>query len=480
MIEWQRRSAPPLACPICGDSGDKNYLLATRDPERPSVKQHLFDCPVCDCRFFHPLQVAATEEYDETSIQFYIELGAGIRAMIAPLCELGDLQGKRYLEVGCGYGFTVHFAQHRMGCEACGADPSVFAKAGKAALGTQLFHGFLEELRELKGRKFDVVYTSEVLEHVPDARGFITQLVSHLAPGGVLVITTPDAALVSPETIEPILLSILSPSYHRFLFSTGALDEMLRSCGCDKVAVKSKGHQLVARATIGSAGGEARSLDPVQEQGLYGDYLAKMLSELPAESCLHDGLLVRLLAEKVRRGLWAEAAELRDVLRQRLLGRYGDDLLDPTRATARLGQPRSLRQFGQQVPFFLPILHYYLGRLAMDHQHDFAVAAGHFQHGFRLSAALLEHIGEGKTAELLWQQKYLEATCWLRAGQISQGREVLKFIVENAARDARGVAGVVPSEQIVKPSRRMLRFPPIVLGALHRLTGSLASKEFRL
>ena len=39
--------------------------------------------------------------------------------------------------------------------------------------------------------QFDLVYCSEVLEHVPDDSKFVGELVGFLAPGGVLVGTTP-------------------------------------------------------------------------------------------------------------------------------------------------------------------------------------------------------------------------------------------------------------------------------------------------
>lgn len=43
------------------------------------------------------------------------------------------------------------------------------------------------------GRKFEVVFAGEVIEHIDDVRGFLQSVRRHLLPGGRLVLTTPNA-----------------------------------------------------------------------------------------------------------------------------------------------------------------------------------------------------------------------------------------------------------------------------------------------
>ena len=43
------------------------------------------------------------------------------------------------------------------------------------------------------GRKFEVVFAGEVIEHIDDVRGFLQSVKRHLLPGGRLVLTTPNA-----------------------------------------------------------------------------------------------------------------------------------------------------------------------------------------------------------------------------------------------------------------------------------------------
>jgi 2-polyprenyl-3-methyl-5-hydroxy-6-metoxy-1,4-benzoquinol methylase len=47
------------------------------------------------------------------------------------------------------------------------------------------------------GRRFEVVFAGELIEHLDDVRGFLTSVRRHLAPGGRLVLTTPNAFYVA-------------------------------------------------------------------------------------------------------------------------------------------------------------------------------------------------------------------------------------------------------------------------------------------
>ena len=53
------------------------------------------------------------------------------------------------------------------------------------------------ELGSLGLGHFDLVTNMEVLEHVADKQGFVVQLAAHLAPDGLMVISTPNRTLAS-------------------------------------------------------------------------------------------------------------------------------------------------------------------------------------------------------------------------------------------------------------------------------------------
>ncbi len=97
--------------------------------------------------------------------------------------------GKRVLDFGCMDGvFTLRLQQ--LGAEAVGYDisPAAISQAEKFR-GTAP-HPTFTTVPPGPGQ-FDLVYCNEVLEHATDDAALVGELVEFLAPGGVLVGTTP-------------------------------------------------------------------------------------------------------------------------------------------------------------------------------------------------------------------------------------------------------------------------------------------------
>ncbi len=110
---------------------------------------------------------------------------AALDAQIAP-------GARRVLEVGVGAGlFTRHLSSQ--GCQILAVDINPTFLAGVAALPGVITHQ--GDLCELDAEGFDLALCSEVLEHLPPNRSQIAlqKLCQALRPGGVLVLTTPQA-----------------------------------------------------------------------------------------------------------------------------------------------------------------------------------------------------------------------------------------------------------------------------------------------
>ena len=109
------------------------------------------------------------------------------------------LAGKRALDAGCGAGLLCE-PLARLGAEVTGVDasPENTQAAAAHADGTGLDIRYIPgELGSAGLGHFDLVTSMEVIEHVEDKQAFIAQLAAHLAPEGLMVLSTPNRTLKS-------------------------------------------------------------------------------------------------------------------------------------------------------------------------------------------------------------------------------------------------------------------------------------------
>jgi 2-polyprenyl-6-hydroxyphenyl methylase / 3-demethylubiquinone-9 3-methyltransferase len=107
---------------------------------------------------------------------------------------LRPLAGKTALDVGCGAGLLCE-PLARLGADVTGVDaaPENIAAAAAHADGAGLDVRYIAgEVSELDIGQFDLVTSMEVIEHVADKRAFLAALAARLAPGGLLVLSTPN------------------------------------------------------------------------------------------------------------------------------------------------------------------------------------------------------------------------------------------------------------------------------------------------
>ena len=113
--------------------------------------------------------------------------------------ERHPLAGKRALDVGCGAGLLCE-PLARMGAAVTGVDAAAeniaVAKDHAAGQGLAItYHA--GELAALPPATFDLVTSMEVIEHVADPAAFVAELAARLAPGGLMILSTPNRTIAS-------------------------------------------------------------------------------------------------------------------------------------------------------------------------------------------------------------------------------------------------------------------------------------------
>ncbi|MGO9884772.1 MAG: class I SAM-dependent methyltransferase [Solirubrobacteraceae bacterium] len=99
--------------------------------------------------------------------------------------------GRRLLDVGSSYGLMLDEARRR-GYDALGVElSSAGVRHTRHALGAPVLEASLETV-DLSPASFDAIVMTDVFEHLDDPVAALERCTELLAPGGVLLLTTPD------------------------------------------------------------------------------------------------------------------------------------------------------------------------------------------------------------------------------------------------------------------------------------------------
>ena len=109
------------------------------------------------------------------------------------------LAGKTAIDIGCGAGLLAE-PLARLGATVTGIDAAPenigAARAHAAAMGLDIEY-IAGGIEDLPGRRFDLVTSMEVIEHVTDPAAFVLALAAALEPGGLMILSTPNRTLAS-------------------------------------------------------------------------------------------------------------------------------------------------------------------------------------------------------------------------------------------------------------------------------------------
>lgn len=306
-LNW-KQAIKPVICRLCGFEGTGRQVLTLKTAA--GLKIAPVECPVCLSLDIvdQPIPFAESKE----QVDFYVEVFAGIDAIASLISCVDTSTVSSFVDIGCGYGFSLDLAEGLYGWRAYGYEPSPLAKAGVAALGVDIRHEpFTGESTFTDAPDF--VFSSEVIEHIPDPLEFLSNICTQLPEGSVLVMTTPNRDCVDPSAPEPQLIGALSPGFHVLVSSAQGMRLLAERAGFAHCEVREKAERLIVAMSHNPASLSGFALRDVSRVAMDAWYERSILATEPGTP-LRVGLTSRLLDSLVAQGDFSRARPVADAL----------------------------------------------------------------------------------------------------------------------------------------------------------------------
>ena len=272
----------PTACLLCGGARLQALFHARdRKHQPPGWDYHVVRCAGCGLLFRHP-GIRPERLGDLYSSGHYSRFLAGayirkrVRRYRVTMEPFGRLfrrgRGRRLLDFGCGNGLFLDLA-HRRGFDCYGVDLAADAieVARQRPSGQHAYHGAPMDVPELAAGGFDVITMWSVLAHLARPVDELTMLRSLLAPDGVLLLLTVNAAsLRLKHDLET--WGAFTPNHLAF-FAPQTLHLLLRRAGFAAVVMPPWYGETVERGTTRLSEREQRRLRRVIDRGNRGNML---------------------------------------------------------------------------------------------------------------------------------------------------------------------------------------------------------------
>ena len=341
----------------------------------------LYACKTCQSYVFYPPPTSPQFNLAKESIPLktYLELLASVEGILSNLVPLvGHREAGRFLDVGCGYGFSVDIVRRISNWHAVGVEPGNWGEVGAKELEIEIHNALLEHIpkHQLEHSSFDVIYSSDVIEHVDDPNNFVSLLRRYLTDDGILALTTPNAEFLATGSDESTLLRILSPGSHMFILNANALRKILQKAGFIHVDVRVYNHALVAYASDAPINKRLASqyMKKSKRRQSLIRYLSEVLEHAPKGSSLATGMTARLFASYISIGDYHSARTLLDSYPQNF---------PEIEALKHADKADSIRDILSMVPTCAGDMYFHLGMLALKENqprqaHDAFTAARQF------------------------------------------------------------------------------------------------------
>jgi 2-polyprenyl-3-methyl-5-hydroxy-6-metoxy-1,4-benzoquinol methylase len=228
----------PVNCALCG--AEACEPLGVNDGLR------IVRCRACSLAFVNPQPTeAAIRDYysakelaaQESWSSYFAHTPAQIAALwserLADVARWTNGRAPRLLDVGCGWGDFLHFAQER-GWHACGFEFSEsVARVAREKYKLMVRVGSLDEMGFAEN-SFDLITLWHVLEHLREPRASLARVGKLLAPGGLLALEVPNLNFLARKSWR----YPMSRTLHLYHFSPATLAALVERAGLRVIACR--------------------------------------------------------------------------------------------------------------------------------------------------------------------------------------------------------------------------------------------------
>jgi 2-polyprenyl-3-methyl-5-hydroxy-6-metoxy-1,4-benzoquinol methylase len=236
-------------CPVCGHRGSRPFHVTTYPEHRYRGAFTLRACERCGMLFNSPrLDLEGLAQLYGRNYYFFLRKDeqefSRIVAMYQRtigLLDLSVLRERKSIDIGCGRGYFPAVLK-KLGWDAHGIEISPDAgRYARETFGLDVFTGTIEKYAtSVHMRQFPLVTAIDVIEHVPNPDAFVYSASKIVAPGGYLIIDTPNAFAHNIK-LKGVSWKGFNP-FHIYLFAAEHLEQMLARHGMQPVQSFSYGN----------------------------------------------------------------------------------------------------------------------------------------------------------------------------------------------------------------------------------------------
>lgn len=152
------------------------------------------------------------------------------------------------LELGSGSGYFMSLLKQNQVLNATGLEMSYGAVIKSQEKGLNVIHGVIEDFSKTVTKKFDIICSFQVFEHLPNIDSTIKHSLSILKEGGVFIISVPnnDSAIFKNDDYHTLNL----PPHHVILWDEVSLRGLCKIYNLELIDIHRSNASMIEKSSI--------------------------------------------------------------------------------------------------------------------------------------------------------------------------------------------------------------------------------------